>query len=55
MRLALLSKGSEPTMGEVKVLLVDDHSLFREGIRSLLEDQADIEIIGEAEDGVEAV
>jgi two-component system, NarL family, response regulator LiaR len=42
-------------MSQVKVLLADDHSLFREGIRSLLEDQDDIEIVGEAEDGLEAV
>ncbi|GIK38694.1 MAG: DNA-binding response regulator [Chloroflexota bacterium] len=42
-------------MSKVRVLLVDDHSLFREGIRSLLEDQEDIEIVGEAEDGLEAV
>jgi DNA-binding NarL/FixJ family response regulator len=42
-------------MDKIKVLLADDHSLFREGIRSLLEDQEDIEIVGEAEDGLEAV
>lgn len=42
-------------MGKVRVLLADDHSLFREGIRSLLEDQDDIEIVGEAEDGLEAI
>lgn len=42
-------------MSNVRVLLADDHSLFREGIRSLLEDQNDIEIVGEAEDGLEAV
>ncbi len=42
-------------MDKVKVLLADDHSLFREGVRSLLEDQEDIEIVGEAEDGLEAV
>lgn len=41
-------------MDKVRVLLADDHSLFREGIRSLLEDQDDIEIVGEAEDGLEA-
>ena len=38
----------------IKVLLVDDHALFREGLRSLLDDQDDIEIVGEAEDGLEA-
>ncbi len=42
-------------MTKIKVLLADDHSLFREGIRSLLEDQEDIEIVGEAEDGLEAI
>ncbi len=42
-------------MTEITVLLADDHSLFREGIRSLLEDQDDIRIVGEAEDGVEVV
>jgi DNA-binding NarL/FixJ family response regulator len=41
-------------MSKIKVLLADDHSLFREGLRSLLEDQEDIEIVGEAEDGLEA-
>ena len=34
--------------------MADDHSLFREGLRSLLEDQDDIESVGEAEDGREA-
>ena len=42
-------------MSKIKVLLADDHTLFREGLRSLLEDQGDIEIVGEAEDGLEAV
>lgn len=42
-------------MDKIRVLLADDHSLFREGIRSLLEDQEDIEIVGEAEDGLEAI
>jgi DNA-binding NarL/FixJ family response regulator len=42
-------------MSNARVLLADDHSLFREGIRPLLEDQEDIEIIGEAEDGLEAI
>ena len=41
-------------MDKIKVLLADDHGLFREGLRSLLEDQDDIEIVGEAEDGLEA-
>jgi DNA-binding NarL/FixJ family response regulator len=40
---------------KIKILLADDHALFREGLRSLLEDQDDIEIVGEAEDGLEAI
>lgn len=42
-------------MGTIRVLLVDDHALFREGLRSILNDQADIEVVGEAEDGLEAI
>jgi NarL family two-component system response regulator LiaR len=44
-------------MSKIRVLLVDDHALFREGLRFLLEDHRDedIEIVGEAEDGLEAV
>lgn len=41
-------------MKKIKILLADDHGLFREGLRSLLEDQDDIEIVGEAVDGLEA-
>ncbi len=38
-----------------RILLVDDHRLFRSGLHSLLAKQPNIEIIGEAEDGVSAV
>jgi two-component system response regulator NreC len=37
------------------VLLADDHAVFREGVRVLLEAQGDIEIVGEAATGEEAV
>jgi DNA-binding NarL/FixJ family response regulator len=40
---------------KISVLLVDDHSLVRRGFRRMLEDEADIEVIGEASDGLEAV
>jgi DNA-binding NarL/FixJ family response regulator len=40
---------------EISVLLVDDHSLVRRGFRRMLEDEADIRVIGEASDGLEAV
>ena len=36
-----------------KILLVDDHALFRSGLRSLLQRQEDFEIVGEAADGLE--
>jgi len=39
----------------IKLLLVDDHALFRSGIRLLLQMEADFEIVGEAADGLEAV
>jgi DNA-binding NarL/FixJ family response regulator len=39
----------------IKILLVDDHTLFRRGIASLLASQSDTEVVGEASDGLEAV
>jgi len=39
----------------IRVLLVDDQTLFREGLRTLLDLQADIEVVGEAKDGREAI
>ena len=40
---------------KITVLLVDDHSLVRRGFRRMLEDEADIDVIGEAGDGEESV
>ncbi len=40
---------------KISVLLVDDHSLVRRGFRRMLEDEADLTIVGEAGDGAEAV
>ncbi len=39
----------------VRVLIVDDHALFRRGLQMVLEDEADIDVVGEASDGSEAV
>lgn len=39
---------------KINVLLADDHSVVREGIRRVLEDAYDIEVAGEAADGLEA-
>lgn len=38
-----------------RILLVEDHAIVREGLRSLLEKQPDMEVIGEAEDGRKAI
>jgi DNA-binding NarL/FixJ family response regulator len=40
---------------KISVLLVDDHALVRRGFRRILEDEADITVVGEAGDGAEAV
>ncbi len=42
-------------MSKIRVFLVDDHLILREGIRSLLGKVPDIEMVGEAGDGAEAV
>jgi two-component system response regulator NreC len=40
---------------KLRVLVCDDHSLFREGVKSILTAQPDIEVVGEAFDGLQAV
>jgi len=40
---------------KITVLLVDDHSLVRRGFRRMLEDESDIDVVGEASDGNQAV
>jgi DNA-binding NarL/FixJ family response regulator len=42
-------------MDKIKVLLADDHAMMRDGIRALLSVQDDIEIVGDASDGKQAV
>jgi DNA-binding NarL/FixJ family response regulator len=39
----------------IRVLLVDDQALFRSGLRMLIDSQDDLEVVGEASDGDEAV
>ncbi|MEU7702470.1 MULTISPECIES: response regulator transcription factor [unclassified Streptomyces] len=41
--------------GRIRVLLVDDHQVVRRGLRTFLEVQDDIEVVGEASDGAEGV
>ena len=42
-------------MPRVRVLLVEDHTIVRQGLRALLGTSPDLEVVGEAKDGVEAV
>ena len=42
-------------MKKISVLLVDDHTVVRQGLRALLSQEEDIEVIGEAENGRQAV
>jgi DNA-binding NarL/FixJ family response regulator len=42
-------------MDELRILLVDDHSLFRKGIAALLASQPNIQVVGEATNGLEAI
>lgn len=42
-------------MERLRILLVDDHDLFRKGIGRLIDSQPDLEVVGEAQDGREAL
>ncbi len=42
-------------MSKIRVMIVDDHSLVREGITALLKFHDDVEVVGEASDGREAI
>ena len=53
---AIISNGSQNQgrsgmAKHTRILLVDDHQMFREGLRRLLETEPDIEVVGEADDG----
>lgn len=42
-------------MSKIKILITDDHAVVRKGLKMLLEDEATIEIVGEAVDGIDAL
>lgn len=46
---------SKDVLVNIRVLLADDHTVLREGMRNLLEHEKDMEVVGEASDGEEAV
>ena len=50
-----MSEVAETTREDPRILLVDDHDLFRTGLRNLLEEEGGVQIAGEATNGAEAV
>src|SRR5262245_25658984 len=53
--LLLPSPRVENVVDPIRVLVVDDHALFRQGLQMMLAQEPDIEIVGEAGDGAQAV
>ncbi len=51
----MLADNSQARTGALRVLVVDDHPLMREALRMAIEDEPDMQIVGEATNGVEAV
>jgi DNA-binding NarL/FixJ family response regulator len=39
----------------IRIVLVDDHEIVREGLRTLLSEEADLQVVGEAENGAQAI
>ncbi len=39
----------------IRILLADDHAILRDGIRALLNDEADLRVVGEADNGRQAL
>ena len=48
-------KGEPGTPERLRVMVVDDHALFRRGLEMVLQGEDDLEVVGEAADGAEAV
>jgi two-component system response regulator NreC len=44
-----------PRTGKIRLVVADDHAILRTGLRMLINAQPDMEVVGEAEDGIEAV
>src|SRR5258708_24491791 len=46
---------AKTTKPQIRVLLADDHAIFRDGLRKLLDSDEDITIVGEAQNGAECI
>ena len=51
----MAKKASEKGGDALRVMIVDDHELFRRGIQMVLEQESDLEVVGEATDGEQAI
>jgi len=51
----VITRGASPVQGLVRIVLVDDHAILRQGLRSVLERESDLEIVGEASSLPEAL
>jgi DNA-binding NarL/FixJ family response regulator len=56
-KLARPARGGSPNApsGEIRIVLVDDHALVRQGFRRILEDEPDMVVVGEAGSGLDAI
>src|ERR1035437_3797873 len=48
-------EGAGKRLEPIRVLIADDHALFRRGLEMVLEEEDDIDLVGQASDGTEAV
>ncbi len=51
----VITRRASPVQGLVRIVLVDDHAILRQGLRSVLERESDLEIVGEASSLAEAL
>jgi NarL family two-component system response regulator LiaR len=42
-------------MSQIRIIIADDHTMFREGLRAIIKDETDMVVVGEARDGFEAL
>jgi DNA-binding NarL/FixJ family response regulator len=52
---AINHQGSGIVSRAIRVLLVDDHAMMRQGLRAMLDGYEDVQVVGEAVDGLDAV